>query len=230
VADSYGDIHYRVFHVLLPEVVHTGILDGFMVAVRHGGAEEMLALIWRKAACQVLGLPPMSAIPRELELSAASFRVEVDELSAGVTLVVIAAPPVNGPAQAGFAAIALDESQSGVAPRYFTFEAPVLEAFPWMAGEWLAPGRRENLGIVVDPSIESLGEFVRAQLGRAAIPPRRPLAGVSTTNDGDDESRDPYWRRARWPARMAARALRAIARGQRNAGGGWFPLRRTPRR
>jgi hypothetical protein len=29
---------------------------------------------------------------------------------------------------------------------------------------------------------------------------------------------------------MAARALRAIARGQRNAGGGWLPLRRTPRR
>lgn len=37
-------------------------------------------------------------------------------------------------------------------------------------------------------------------------------------------------RRASWLNRMIARGARALARGQENAGGGFAPLRRTPRR
>lgn len=226
--DRYGDTHYRVFHVLMPEVVHTDILEGFMVAVRHGRAPEVMALMWGKAAREVLGIPPLSALPPELVLDAASFEVCLEEVSAETTLVLITAPPVSGPVQAGFAAVALNEAVVGARRRYFTVEAPMMEFLPWMVGEWLGPGRRENLGEIADLSTEGLSEFVQAQLGLADTPPRRAVAGVEVTRyEHGDHRPGLNGRRASWPARMTARALRAVARGQRNAGGAWFPLRRT---
>lgn len=59
-----------------------------------------------------------------------------------------------------------------------------------------------------------------------------PPADVEDVEPDDEEDsavRRPG-RRASWLNRMIARGARALARGQENAGGGFLPLRRTPRR
>jgi hypothetical protein len=59
----------------------------------------------------------------------------------------------------------------------------------------------------------------------------RPPDDVVDVEPGGDDTPGPGGgrRRAGLLRRLAARALRALARGQRNAGGGRAPLRRTPR-
>lgn len=164
-SSHFHDTHYELFHVAIPRFLRGGSLGGLVAAAQSGDGEETLAEFWDVIARQVTGVGAEGRLTAEVSVRTNDFSVFLSQTTPGLTLLVMAGPPVRGPLEVSCAVAAFWEQSPSDSLRYFTCEAPMSSDIPWMVGERLADGSRQNLGPIENPSVNVMRDFATRQMG-----------------------------------------------------------------
>ena len=140
--DAYHQVHYTMFHSMLPEAIRGDMREMFLDAVRKGEGAHILIGLWRGIAKSIVGSP----LPSFLDLSASDFTVVAIPTQSSSVLILVTGPEVRGPLEAAHVAILIDETNPSADVKYLACEAPAIDGGPWMIGGWSGPGMHSNFG------------------------------------------------------------------------------------
>lgn len=172
--DVYHQVHYTMFHSMLPEAIRGDMREVFLDAVHKGEGTHILVGLWRGIAKSVVG----ASLPSFLDLHASDFAVVTIPTQSSSTLILVTAPPIRGPLEAAHVAVLINETNPAAEVKYLACEAPAMAGGPWMIGGWSGPGMHSNFGGIADSDARTFLECVSELLDieietETAVEPKR---------------------------------------------------------
>jgi len=177
--DVYHQVHYMMFHSVLPEAIRGDMREAFLDAVHDNEGDHMLVGLWRGIAKSVVG----ALLPSFLDLSAEDFKVVSIPTQSSSTLILMTTPEVRGPLEAAHVAVLIDETNPSAEVKYLACEAPAMEGAPWMIGGWSGPGMHSNFGGIRDSDPRSFLQCVSELLDLDIGDENTILNGAETSTE-----------------------------------------------
>lgn len=180
---DYGQVHYWVFHRLLPRTLWDDGLEEFVEMCEADEQGDFLLGPWSELLETVREAGEFERLRGAPRVSAKSFPVLLDAEVHENRLIVIGAPQPHMTPQARFIACWFDMGQPQETLRYFAAELPMdPDMFGDVLGEWTSDGSHRNFGTFCAPGGSSAELFANAIVrlctnGKAAL--AGPDAGPS---------------------------------------------------
>lgn len=184
-ASTYGEVHYRVLHKLLPHLLFSGEMLNFVGSCDAGQQSEFIYdNLWLPLATE-LGDSLKASSPANGKIGSNSFPLLLDQVVNGNRLVVIGAPPPESTPQARYVGLWFTQSDPDILVRYFASEVSVNEDLLGdFLGEWTSGGTHHNFGEYCTVGDASPEGFAAAIFGTLKV-----SASDSSTPQGSARSR-----------------------------------------
>lgn len=200
---DYGQVHYWVFHRLLPTTLWEDGLEEFVEICEAGEQGDFLIGPWSELLAAVRGGGEHERLRGAPKVSERSFPVLLDAEVDEHRLIVIGAPPPHMTPQARFIACWFDTSDPQETLRYFAAELPMdPEMFGDVLGEWTSDGSHRNFGTFCAPGDSSVESFANAIV-------RLCTNGNAPLGESDAGPRRRSKARPRTPSDMMAAGMQA---------------------
>ena len=194
--DAYHQVHYTLFHSMLPEAIRGDMREMFLDAVHKGEGARILIGLWRGIAKSIVGAP----LPSFLDLSASDFTVVAIPTQSSSALILITAPEVRGPLEAAHVAILINETNPSDDVKYLVCEAPAIDGGPWMIGGWSGPGMHSNFGGIENSNVQT---FLQCSLELLDLDIRNEKA-VAPKRKSRSKKQGPTWKTSALDIAMTA--------------------------
>jgi|688.fasta_scaffold178512_2 hypothetical protein len=186
----YHQIHYGVFHAVLPVALKSDVISEFKDSVSNNLGSHFILELWNRYQAARADLLIQNG--GNINISVADISVSFDDSFREGHLYVIKTPPTIEPLEAAYVAVAVAHNKPGESVRYFTFEMPMEEGLDWVIGEVHSLGRRSNHGAIQEMSLNAFKNAVLSMLGwektELFSAPQSPPNTESWKNSGKDEA------------------------------------------